>query len=219
MLKIAVNTSQGVGAVPKTRETYIRALYKSGYDPVIVGPDDDLSLLHDIKGVILIGGPDIPPEFYGGRCHHTISPQEAHKIDQDYRLIHLSVKRQIPLLGICAGMQTLGCYFGGKMFPHMPEGGGHIQHQRSDGGRHGLKGVSNKLAQVLGTNDPSVNTRHHQCVSHPGELQIDAYSPDGYIEAISHRKHPILGVQWHPEDLVDERPYRRLFHHLVRGFK
>jgi gamma-glutamyl-gamma-aminobutyrate hydrolase PuuD len=64
-----------------------------------------------------------------------------------------------------------------------------------------------------------VNSRHHQVVCDPGsDLKIEAMAPDGFIEAIRHKRLPILGVQWHPEDLIEDLPHRRFFECFKRGF-
>jgi len=222
-MRVAINTSQGVGGEPKTKINYFHALWRMGIETVQVFPDDSIATIqrktHGVKGLILIGGPDIPPEFYGGRCHSTIKPQDSMKIDRDFRLIHFAISNNIPVLGICAGMQTLACFFGGSLFPHMPDGGPTIEHQTKTG-RHRLMQVQDRLAGILHTGDPIVNTRHHQCVSHPGSLKVGALSTDGFIEAIYHKSMPIVGVQWHPEDLILESdPSAHLFSSLMRSFK
>lgn len=222
-MKVAINTSQGLGREAATKDSYLGALDQMGCEAVQIFPKDSEEVIAQktfgCAGVILVGGPDIPPEFYGGRCHRTVKPQESQKVDHDFKLLHHSVKERLPVLGICAGMQTIACYFGGTLLPHIPEAGLFLKHNDHDG-RHRLRLVTDRLANALVTTNPLVNTRHHQCVYDPGELDIDAFSPDGIIEAVSHPELPILGVQWHPEDLITESTAAlNLLWSLMRGYR
>jgi len=222
-MKVAINTSQGLGREAATKDSYLEALNRMGCEAVQIFPEDSDEVIvqktFGCAGVILTGGPDIPSEFYGGRLHPTNKYQEPHKVDQDFRLIHHSIEEGLPVLGICAGMQTLACYFGGSLLPHIPEAGLPTQHSSQEG-RHRLQNVTDRLANLLVTTDPLVNTRHHQCVYNPGELDVDALSSDGIIEAVSHRELPIIGVQWHPEDLIAESAAAfNLLWSLMRGYR
>jgi len=222
-MQVAINQSLGRGkAKASLKSSYINALRYLGCSPCIVTPFEENNSLYrklaQSSGLILIGGPDLPEEFYGGRCHPTINPQEVRKVETDFRLIRLAEELRKPVLGICAGMQTLGVYFGGRLFQHIPEAGTDIVHQ-SPKGRH-LINMTPWMKNVFGHSRVSVNSRHHQCVENAGpDIIIEAQAPDGIVEAIRHRKLPILGVQWHPEDLVTEAPFRKLFHSFLNGYR
>ena len=216
---IAVNTSQRRGEKAEVKQTYLDAIRYLGHTPLILHPKESyntvIQKLNCCRGLILIGGPDIPAEFYGGRSHPTIRDQEPQKVDRDFFLIRTCIRMSVPILGICAGMQLLGCYFGGTMFPHIPEAGRET-HQLT--GRHGLVKISNALRSMVGLETWEVNSRHHQCLATPGELRVEAESPDGFIEAVSHPRYPIWGVQWHPEDMIQEQHSYGLFCSMLNGY-
>ena len=209
---VAVNTSQRRGGSPDVKATYLQAIRRIGFIPLVISPldshDETLRKLQFSVGLILIGGPDIPTEFYGGKGHPTISDQDPRKVDRDFFLISTCARLNLPILGICAGMQLLGCYFGGTMLAHIPEAG-RLCHQIT--GRHQLQKVTDRFRDQTRIKTWWVNSRHHQCLDSPGELRVEAESIDGLIEAVSHPKYPIWGVQWHPEDMIDEPQSRNLF--------
>lgn len=219
---VAVNTNLK-GLSYHTKESYFRALSYVGATPIQINPFWGYNridrVLSGCQGLLLIGGPDVPPEFYGGRCHSSIkNPEHWRKVQTDFEMLSIAEKRRIPVLGICAGHQTLGAYFGGKLFQHIPEAGSSIAHQTAQGRHQAV--VWGRTADCLLGNVQSVNSRHHQAIESPGELIVEGVcETDGIVEAVRHPKLPIMGVQWHPEDLINEENSHYLFRSFLRGYK
>lgn len=219
---VAINQSQGRGKAASLKDSYINYLWSFGLEPLVLHPSESegslLGKLRRSAGLLLIGGPDVPAEFYGGRCHQTIRPQEVGKVQTDFLALHCAVALNKPVLGICAGMQTLAVYFGGTLMPHIPEAGSVIEHQ-STIARHPVN-LSPGGERLFRSQRFEVNSRHHQCVEYPGpELSVMAEADDGIIEAVAHRNLPVVGVQWHPEDLMPSFSSRRLMYSFVRGYR
>ena len=139
-------------------------------------------------------------------------------MDGDFCLLSMAERESLPVLGICAGMQTIACFFGGSMLAHVPEAGSSLEHQSATA-RHGLNKVTVRFKDMLKTSNIEVNSRHHQAVYSPGSLLVEAESPDGFIEAVRHSSLPIVGVQWHPEDIIGEAPMENLFRSFLGGYQ
>lgn len=162
------------------------------------------------SGIIISGGPDVNPAFYG-------KEGELEKCDTiDYsrdtlelRMIQYAIDYDIPLLGICRGHQILNVAGQGSLIMDIPSDyETDIDH--GSRGKHPVRIVEGTLLEeIVGLDNGMVNTSHHQAVERiaPG-FRASAYAPDGIVEAIEpidRQGHPfILGVQWHPETLIRE---------------
>ena len=137
--------------------------------------------------------------------------------------MHWADERGLPVLGICLGMQTINVCRGGTLFQHVPDIDEGMQlHLRVPGrprNRHGVRiAGGSRLAGVIGADFADTNTSHHQAVDIIGrDLAAVAWSDDGLIEALEDRRPGrfVLGVQWHPEELISESPHAALFAALV----
>ena len=167
-----------------------------------------LNVLGRIDALVLSGGADINPLFMDEapvQGLHGINPERD---DYELLLTRLAFDRQIPILGICRGIQTLTLALGGSMFQDIystPDGKRLLKHSQ-DAPRNTLTHFvniekSSLLAQICKAEKIAVNSFHHHAISSPGEhLKISAYATDGVIEAVeSSEFKPVLGVQWHPE--------------------
>ncbi|MCB9742539.1 MAG: gamma-glutamyl-gamma-aminobutyrate hydrolase family protein [Alphaproteobacteria bacterium] len=196
---------------------YVEAVRRAGGTPLLLPPSEpDLeALLERVDAVVLTGGDfDIPPERYGQETSTAIGHVDAVRADAELRLARLCVARDVPVLGVCAGMQVLAVATGGSLIQdirtELPEAEEHEQPTDPAQGWHQVFLEGSMLRQVLGR-APVVNSTHHQAVLDPGELRVTARAPDGVIEAIEMANHRFcLGVQWHPEVLGQWPIYRLL---------
>ena len=196
------------------RYAYYNKVVEAGGIPVIIPPVNDrhvlVNTLDRLDALILTGGADINPLW----CGEEPSPKLGHinsKLDLPELLItRLAYNRQIPMLGICRGIQTLAIALDGHVAQDIPSST--IKHsQDADRGEltHSVTPHKNsELYRLYGTQKIFVNSFHHQAVSAPGKrFWVTATAPDGTIEAIeSTEQKSILGVQWHPEWLDSGLP-------------
>lgn len=198
-------------------ENVVDAVYRAGGEPVILPPVEvhHRHSLHNYQAVVLPGGRDVDPTSYG--APPTQSGDDG-SLDPVHDCVDLQLARDvvaagIPALAICRGMQVLNVALGGTLWPDLPPTG--VEH------RHGFHTVGlhpgSLVARVMGTENLSVSTCHHQAVDQLGrDLVVTGVADDGCIEAVQHRQAPILAVQWHPEDDADVTPAEQaLFDALV----
>ena len=196
-------------------QAYYMSVLEAGCTPVVIPSYDDekalTSLLDSLDGIVLSGGADIDPEFLREEPldYVSISPRRDM---QELLLVRLAVNRQIPVLGICRGIQVLAAALGGKLYQDIKS-----QHDRpciehSQTIARGLPShevsieKDSLLSSLMGTETLAVNSFHHQAVKEvPAGFRVTATAPDGIIEGMeSTTFRPILGVQWHPECFILE---------------
>tara|TARA_B100000212_G_scaffold188027_1_gene141840 strand:- start:4744 stop:5433 length:690 start_codon:yes stop_codon:yes gene_type:complete len=183
---------------------YISMVDKVGGVPMIIPPAGDMTILLDsIDGLIVSGGPDISPANYNeepGPMTTEFYPEQDYS---EMGLIERALERDMPLLGICRGMQILSVAHGGRMHQHLDTTPGHEGHGGFFGKstEHGVVVErGSQLASIMGDSF-TVNSLHHQGVSDAGSLEVTARADhDGLIEGVERKdKKFCLGVQWHPE--------------------
>jgi putative glutamine amidotransferase len=191
---------------------YVEAVQAAGAIAVLLPPDPRAvehpdELLGLLDGLLLAGGVDIDPAAYGQRPHpetqETVPERDAFEIALTRRAIELD----LPVLGICRGMQLINVALGGTLIQHLPEHVLQEQHRRVigtfDGSDHDVEVLPDTLAmRVIGAERHGTKSHHHQGVDVVGEgLSISARAPaDGLIEALELPDRGfVLGVQWHPE--------------------
>jgi putative glutamine amidotransferase len=196
--------------------SYIDAIQLAGGLPMMIPPDGLIAeepdeVLDVVDGLILAGGADIDPSAYGADPHpelgHTVPERDASEI----ALARRALERDIPLLGICRGMQLMNVATGGTLRQHLPEDFGHHEHRPTPGSfddaDHDVRLAPGSLAaRAAGEELHSTKSHHHQGVAEIGEgLEVTGWSTlDELPEAIEAPDRTFaLGVQWHPE--VDER--------------
>ncbi|HHY99131.1 MAG TPA: gamma-glutamyl-gamma-aminobutyrate hydrolase family protein [Firmicutes bacterium] len=229
---------------------YGRAITAAGAIPVIiphVSPEDrdgdalkehvDM-ILQRLDGILLSGGGDIDPAFYGESRHPRCGSPDKMRDELELLLARRAVSLDLPLLAICRGIQVLNVAFGGTLFQDIPD-------QISGASRHDFAGTGSRedrahrvrvmpgslLGKILScmeeSKDPGmylmieVNSFHHQAVKRlaPGFNAIAFSEKDEIIEAIEARdKQFCLGVQWHPEAMIkSDEPARRIFEAFARA--
>jgi putative glutamine amidotransferase len=192
--------------------TYIEAVQRAGAIALILPPDAHLvgepeQILSLLDGLMLAGGADIDPASYGQPPHpktiDTVPERDAFEI----ALTRAAVERDLPVLGICRGMQLINVALGGTLIQHLPEHVGHEDHRRVlgsfDGADHDVELDHGSLAELAaGEVAHATKSHHHQGVDRLGEgLHVSGHSKlDGLVEAIElDDRRFVLGVQWHPE--------------------
>jgi putative glutamine amidotransferase len=191
---------------------YVDAVQGAGGLALLLPPDPRLvedpgQALELIDGLMLAGGADIDPLSYGEPAHAetvgTVAERDAFEIALTRRAIELD----LPVLGICRGMQLINVALGGTLLQHLPEQLGHQEHRRVpgsfDGADHEVDVDEDTLAmRTLGEARHATKSHHHQGVDRLGEgLQVSARAlMDDLPEAIElPGRQFVLGVQWHPE--------------------
>ena len=234
---ISVTTSVTVDKYPErayVNAAYLNAVQQAGGAPVPVPPQLGApalaALLARIDGVLLTGGGDVDPARFSEKPHPTVSDVSAARDALEIELTHWALANGRPLLAICRGLQVLNVALGGSLHQDIPsEPGGHLDHSqkalqqmRRDQTVHHVKAQEgSRLARILGALDVDVNSFHHQALNALGRgLVAVAWSPDGIVEGAETEDGGrfVVGVQWHPEDLVGYDPAaRNLFAALVQA--
>ena len=223
----------------KLGEGYYKQVVAAGGVPLIIPPVADAavltSIMEKVDAVLLSGGADINPLYQGEDPIPQLGGINSERDLPELLLARMAFHRQLPMLGICRGIQTLAMALGGKVAQHIST---NIKHSQDADRSEPTHSVSIEKDSTLyniysGNQSPTlyVNSFHHQAVSEPGEhFRVVAKANDGVIEAIESAEFkPILGVQWHPECmgesglplfrwLVDEAEKfqkAKLMHHCV----
>jgi putative glutamine amidotransferase len=195
---------------------YVDAVHRAGGmalllapDPVLV--DDPDQVLDRIDGLMLAGGADIDPAAYGAEPHPETIGSVPERDAFEVALVRRALERDLPVLGICRGMQIINVARGGTLHQHVPELHGHEHHRRVlgsfDGADHDVRLAPGSLAaRVAGEELHATKSHHHQGVDRIGEgLVVTGWAQiDELPEALEVEGNGFaLGVQWHPE--ADER--------------
>ena len=167
-------------------------------------PDEVLDLL---DGLILAGGADIDPAQYGEEAHQATSGSVPERDAFEIALARRALERDMPLLGICRGMQLMNVAAGGTLNQHVPDSHGHEDHRRSPGSfedaDHDVRLEAGSLAaRAAGEQLHATKSHHHQGVERLGEgLKVTGWATiDDLPEAVEvPDRRFALGVQWHPE--------------------
>ena len=213
-------------------QAYYMSVLEAGATPVVIPSYDNeealVSLLDSLDGIVLSGGADIDPSYLNQKPLDCISVNPRRDA-QELLLVRLAVDRQIPVLGICRGIQVLAAALGGKLYQDIKIEHGAESLEHSQTIARGLPSHNVKIEKdsllysIMGTEKLAVNSFHHQAVREaPAGFRVTAVAPDGIIEAIeSTAFRNILGVQWHPECflLEDDRTMLPIFKWLSEKSK
>ena len=201
---------------------YYKKVVAAGGVPLLIPPLDDtdaiINTLDRIDALILSGGGDYNPLFCGEEPSPRLHSINGERDLPELLITRLAYNRQIPMLGICRGIQTLAMALGGTVRQDIADTDGLIKHSQDANRNVPTHSVSvcedSVLHNIYGSRTIYVNSFHHQAVGEPGErFRVVASSCDGVVEAIeSTEMKSIIGVQWHPECIDDGLP---LFKWLV----
>ena len=190
-------------------EHLIGKVRKCGAEPIILPPGGDERLvkwvLEYCDGIIISGGAfDIDPSHYGQERVARIDRTDADRTALELDLTRRAVEADLPLLGVCGGMQVLAVACGGTLFQDISaQIEGALEHEQpTDPAEawHSVQFSSPRWQRWFGADTIQVNSTHHQSLQHCGELDIVGIASDGVIEAVEHpKKRFCIGVQWHPE--------------------
>ena len=193
---------------------YRRAVIAAGAEPVDLVPGT--KVLPAVDGLLLPGGWDVDPSFYGEGRDDKLQETDIELDKTELSLFRQAREREIPVLGICRGQQVINVAMGGSLVQHLE---GH--EVRSLGRSHLAHTIevdpSSELGQAAGEHKVRVNSLHHQAIKRLGEgLQQTARGEDGTVEGVESDDGLIVAVQCHPEELTTDMPWaRKLFERFV----
>lgn len=172
--------------------------------------DNNLDAVKNLDGIVLSGGLDMHPKYYNSNV--TDYPNAPHSFDEkrdafEIAVFELSQQKNLPVLGVCRGMQLVNCIMGGTLTQDIGPVGNAIHKFEQNDKAHGVNIVPGTILSEITEIDRSVtNSAHHQCIGQLGKgLAINCTSDDGIIEGLEWDDHKnnsfFMGVQWHPERL------------------
>lgn len=194
---------------------YVDVVMKAGGVPMLLPVLSDesgtLAFLDSLDALIISGGGhDLDPRTYGEKRRPSCGPPSIKREEFELAICRSAMSRDIPVLGICGGMQVINVAAGGSLIqdisdqvksplPHSPK-----NEKKATYTFHDVKIFPSRLEETIGTGIHHVNSAHHQSVKELGPgISVVAQSEDGVIEAIESSSHRfVLGVQWHPESMA-----------------
>ncbi len=205
----------GMSDCGEKNDRYIGYLNKLPGSEVLVLGEKNMADVETCDGLVLTGGGDVAPELFGDWPDETVHVDSA-RDGVEYRLIEEAVRKSLPILGICRGLQVLNVYFGGTLVLDLEKyyGRNHKAISKDEDRRHGVRlfGES-RLRKHIGQESGEVNSAHHQAADRIGSgLKVVARADDGTVEAIEGNDGmpgKIISVQWHPERIQFDDPFAR----------
>lgn len=193
---------------------YVESVLMNGGVPYLIPVTDDVEVLRQIvaqlDGLVMTGGEDIAPNYYGEQNHQQLGTVNDERDAYDITLIKLAIEHNVPILGICRGLQLINVAMGGTLYQDLPSQHSQRINHRQDSGMtmaHEVVVVPNtQTSRILNVDTILVNSLHHQAIKAlaPG-LKITGKSVDGVIEMIeAYPTRQIMAVQFHPEYFTAE---------------
>lgn len=206
--------------------TYSDAVERAGGLPLVLPFRTDPSLIpqmvDQLDGILFSGGADMNSVHWNEPLHPKVVPLDPQRERFELALMREVDRRRVPTLAICMGAQVMNVCRGGSLIQFLPdhERPGALEHraQDPDDRRHAVElRPGSMLGGIIGGSACEVNTRHKQAIARTGTgLQVVATALDGVVEAIEDPTAPLfIGVQWHPERLVEQGEQLALFKRLV----
>lgn len=199
------------------RENYMSAVSTAGGLPVALPlfPQLAADYMPHLDGLLITGGAfDIDPSLYGAATQHPTVSLRPRRTQAESAYLAAAHAQNMPILGICGGMQLLAVALGGTLIQHIPDSyPDALPHEqpnpRDEASHSALISPRTLLARITGVSRMGVNSSHHQAVQSTGRMIVNAVAEDGIIEGVEDPAHRFcLGVQWHPEfgiDLSDQK--------------
>jgi putative glutamine amidotransferase len=194
---------------------YVERVEAAGGTAVVLPPAAaaDAEVLERLDAVVVAGGADLDPGLYGEEPHPETTGLRPERDAAEVPLMKAALDRDVPLLGICRGMQVLSVVRGGSLVQHLPDAVGHERHRPAPGtyGMHGVRLEPGSLAHRLLGDHVSVPSYHHQGLASPGNLSVTGWADDETPEVVEDPSMRFaLGVLWHPEAGDDLRLFEAL---------
>ncbi|MCQ8211147.1 gamma-glutamyl-gamma-aminobutyrate hydrolase family protein [Cetobacterium somerae] len=191
---------------------YTKGVIEGGGIPIIIPTTGNIEVIKEqlklLDGLILSGGPDINPIYYGEDFKEKMGVISPERDDNEIKILEEFLKTEKPILGICRGHQLLNIYFGGTLYQDLSYFKDEVLKHRQDLYPelevHNVFIEKNSTLEKLYGESIRTNSFHHQAVKNLGKgFKIIAKSSDGVVEAIEKIDHKFcLGIQWHPEMMV-----------------
>jgi len=192
-------------------QRYVSAIHAAGGRAVILPPSADgaASVVAALDGLVLAGGADLSPSLYDAEPDPQTAGVRADRDAGEVALLQAATEADLPVLGICRGMQLMCAVAGGRLIQHLPDAIGSERHRVAQGEYHDhpvTTVAGTRLAELLGRSS-KVPSYHHQGVADGGSLTVAAHAEeDGTVEAVERPGARFaLGVLWHPEAGTDPR--------------
>ena len=230
---IGVTTSVTVGKTPErayVNSAYLNAVQQAGGVPVLFPPGMSEAAFETLwprlDGLLLTGGGDIDPARFDAPRGPTVTDVSIARDGMELDLLYRALGQKVPTLAICRGIQVLNVMLGGTLHQDIRSDLdttiNHTQEEPRHHPTHAVKvqGEGTRLGRIVGALELEVNSFHHQAIKRLARgLREVAWAPDGIIEGVEMPDVPfVVGVQWHPEDLVGhDRAARMLFHALIEA--
>ena len=226
-----------IGVVPLVDETkeslwmlpkYMDGVTEAGGIPIILPLTSDGSvisqLLDEVQGILLTGGHDVDPRIYGEEPIPKCGAACVERDSMEKELLDQALERDMPVLGICRGIQFMNAYLGGTLYQDLPtQFDSNVEHHMNppyDVPVHSVSVLEDSaLHRLLNKDKLAVNSYHHQAIKDKADrLKVMAVSEDGLIEAVEMPdKKFVWAVQWHPEfNYLKEESSRKIFEEFVR---
>ena len=219
---IGVTFTKNIGYNPSNN--YIHAIEEYKGIPRVLYSGVTLDDYADIDGLLLTGGPDIDPGYFGEKEHET-TEVEADRDELELSLFKWSMEENLPIFGICRGIQVMSVAMSGSLYQDIPtQFTDHLPHkiiENTNDSWHDIKIQQGSLLnQITDDHFTEVNSRHHQALKVIGDgFAVTAQSKDGIVEAMEDpSKGFVLGVQYHPERMLETAEFREHRRKLFEAF-
>ena len=218
-----------IGITPCRRlPDYVESIRRAGGEPCVLQLDVSPSL-KELDGVLLTGGGDIDPSIYKEARHSKTNDPDAARDSFELELARLAIRENVPIFGVCRGLQVLNVAAGGTLIQDIPSEINHPLGHQIDAPLYAIaheiwitpgSTLANMMNEELeGGEVLQVNSRHHQAIKQVASgFDVSATAPDGVIEAIERpASHFCVAVQWHPENFWRTGEFRALFEEFVKA--
>jgi len=188
--------------------SYVSSVRRTGAAALLLPVDEHAveRYLNRVDALLLIGGSDIDPSFYGAERDSRLEATFPERDEFELSLVHAALARELPTLGICRGMQMINVALGGTLSQHLTDGAGQTSHRRNRGSFAGTEHEvvleeGSLAAEAVGELRHIARCHHHQGVERIGDgLSVSGRASDGVVEALeSADGRWLLGLAWHPE--------------------
>ena len=197
---------------------YVHAIEHAGGVPILIPILSDLSmfdtLLPRLDGLLLPGGLDIHPSYYGEEPHPLLGDLTLELDEMELKLAHWALEEDIPVIGICRGIQLLNVALGGTLYQDLPsQYPGCLKHMnlhlpRSQVVHKVYVEAGSRMEKVLGTREFWANSLHHQAIKVPGKgVRVSGHTEDGVAELLEASDYRfVMAMQCHPEEIYLQEP-------------